>query len=264
MQQNKKTTKKVYLIGCGTGDPELLTLKALKAIEKIDIALIDHLISEEIVNLIPENTKIIYVGKQKGKLSLKQSDINKLMLEFAKDGFSVGRLKSGDPYIFGRGGEEALFLLSNGIDVEVIPGVSSSTTAPLMAGIPVTMRGLSTNFSVVSAHLAGNKFNKDWIHLLKIPNHTTVVLMGLSRAKQIKEEALKIGVSEDFPVAIISNASRKNQKVIITDIGNLDKKSKKAEKPAVIVFGEVVKMYGLLPEYKNEPIFEEVKGWKSF
>jgi uroporphyrin-III C-methyltransferase len=244
--------KKVYLIGCGTGDPELLTIKAYKAIQKLDIALVDHLITDEIIELIPEKTKILYVGKQKGKLSVKQEDINKLMLEFANKGLTVGRLKSGDPYIFGRGAEEASFLLSQGIEVEVVPGISSATGGLLTAGLTPTARGYATNFSVVSAHLAGNRFNKDWITLLKIPNHTTVVLMGLSRAKQIKEEALKFGISEDMPVAIISNASRKNQKVITTTLKNLDKKAKEAEKPAVLVFGNVVNLYGLLPAYENK------------
>jgi uroporphyrin-III C-methyltransferase len=256
---------KVYLIGCGTGDIELLTIKAYKILQTLDVALIDHLITDEIVELIPSKTKIIYVGKQKGKLSLKQEEINNLMLEFAKQGLTVGRLKSGDPYIFGRGAEEGLFLISNGIQVEVIPGISSGTSAPLLAGIPVTARGYATNFSIVSAHLAGNRFNNDWIHLLKIPNHTTVVLMGLSRAKQIKEEALKIGVSKNLPVAIISNASRNNQKVIITSLENLDKDSEKAEKPAVIVFGEVVNLHKKLPIYKNQNSQIETgeKVWKS-
>ena len=252
--------KKVYLIGCGTGDPELLTIKAYKAIKSLDVALIDHLISDEIVKLIPEKTKIIYVGKQKGKLSIKQEDINKLMLEFASKGLVVGRLKSGDPYIFGRGAEEASFLMSQGIEVEVIPGISSATGGLLVAGLTPTARGYATNFSVVSAHLAGNRFNKDWIPLLKMENHTTVVLMGLSRAKQIKEEALKIGVSEDLPVAIISNASRKNQKVITTNLKDLDEKAKLAEKPAILVFGNVVNLYGLLPI--NKPKKEEVKDGK--
>lgn len=252
--------KKVYLIGCGTGDPELLTIKAYKSLQKLDIALVDHLITDEIIQLIPENTKIIYVGKQKGKLSVKQEDINKLMLEFANKGLIVGRLKSGDPYIFGRGAEEASFLLSQGIEVEVIPGISSATGGLSVAGLTPTARGYATNFSIVSAHLAGNRFNKDWIHLLKIKNHTTVVLMGLSRAEQIKEEALKIGVSEDFPVAIISNASRKNQKVITTNLKNLDKKAKFAEKPAILVFGNIVNLYGLLPISKTNT--KEAKNGK--
>ncbi len=256
---------RVFLIGCGTGDPELLTIKALKTFEQLDVALIDHLITEEIVQLLPEKTKIIYVGKQKGKLSIKQDEINRFLLEFAKSGLTVGRLKSGDPYIFGRGGEEALFLLENEIDVEVIPGVSSSTSAPLYSGIPVVMRGYSTGFSVVSAHLAGNRFNKDWLPLLKQKNHTVVVLMGLSRAKDILEEAKVQNVNLNILMAIISNASRKNQKVIVGKLKEIEKLSKNAEKPAVIVFGEVVKLHDKLPSYKNVTSLTEIgeEVWKN-
>jgi len=255
---------KVYLIGCGTGDPELLTVKALKTFNKLDIALIDHLISEEIIELLPKRTKILYVGKQQGKLSIKQEEINKLIYEFAKEGLIVGRLKSGDPYVFGRGGEEGLFLVERGVEVEVIPGISSAISAPLYAGIPVVMRGYATSFSVVSAHLAGNKFNKDWIPLLKLKNHTVVVLMGLSRVKDILEEAKKEKIDLNTPVAIISNASRKNQKVITGKLKNLVKISKNAEKPAVIVFGEVVKLKDKL--LKTNEIQEILQGeavWKN-
>ncbi len=256
---------KVFLIGCGTGDPELLTVKALKTFEKLDVALIDHLITDEIVELLPEKAKVIYVGKQQGKLSVKQDDINNLLFEFAKAGLNVGRLKSGDPYIFGRGGEEALFLLERGVEVEVIPGVSSATSAPLFSGIPVVMRGYSTGFSVVSAHLAGNRFNKDWIPLLKIKNHTVVVLMGLSRVSDILNEAKKQSIDLNTPVAIISNASRENQKVITGVLKNIEELSKHAEKPAVIVFGDVVKLHEKLPNYKN--VISEIKTgeevWKS-
>ncbi len=255
--------KKVFLIGCGTGDPELLTVKALKTFQKLDVALVDHLISEEIIDLLPKRTKILYVGKQKGKLSIRQDEINKLLLAFAKAGLTVGRLKSGDPYVFGRGGEEALFLLENGVEVEVIPGVSSATVAPMYAGIPVVMRGFSTGFSVVSAHLAGNRFNKEWIPLLKQENHTVIVLMGLSRAKEILEEAKKQKIDLDKPVAIISNATRENQKVITGKLEDLPLLAKKAEKPAVLVFGEVVNLHEVLPTYKyvNQEKGESV--WKS-
>lgn len=255
---------KVYLIGCGTGDPELLTLKALKTFKKLDIALIDHLISQEIIELLPEKTKILYVGKQQGKLSIKQEEINNLIYEFAKEGLTVGRLKSGDPYVFGRGGEEALFLLERGVEVEVIPGISSATSAPLYAGIPVVMRGYATSFSVVSAHLAGNKFNKDWIPLLRLKNHTVIVLMGLSRAKDILKEAKRQNINLNIPVAIISNASRKNQKVITGKLNELENLSKQAEKPAVIVFGEVVKLKDkLLKTNEIKEILEGEAVWKN-
>ena len=256
---------KVFLIGCGTGDPELLTIKALKTFQRLDIALIDHLITDEIVSLLPEKTKILYVGKQKGKLSVKQEEINRLIYEFAKEGLTVGRLKSGDPYVFGRGGEEALYLLEKGIEVKVIPGVSSGITVPMYAGIPVVMRGYSTGFSVVSAHLKGNRFNKDWIPLLKIKNHTVVVLMGLSRAEDILNEAKRQNIDLEIDIGIISNGSRKNQKVLIGKLKDIVKLSKEAEKPSVIVFGEVVKLHRKLPNLMAEDLknFEGELIWKS-
>ncbi len=253
---------KVYLIGCGTGDPELLTIKAYKTLQKLDVALIDHLITDEVVELLPERTKILYVGKQQGKLSVKQEDINRLLYEFAKTGLKVGRLKSGDPYIFGRGGEEALFLIERGVEVEVIPGITSAISAPLFSGIPVVMRGYSTGFSVVSAHLAGNRFNKDWIPLLKIKNHTVVVLMGLSRAKDILEEAIRQGIDLNIPLAIISNASRENQKVVTGKLEEIVELAKISEKPAVLVFGKVVSLHKILPNYKNVTYRGE-EVWKS-
>jgi len=256
---------KVYLIGCGTGDPELLTIKAVKIFEKLEVALIDHLIPDEIVQLLPKKTKVMYVGKQKGKLSIKQEDINNLLYEFAKEGITVGRLKSGDPYVFGRGGEEAVFLTERGIEVQVIPGVSSATVSPLEAGIPVVMRGVSTSFSVVSAHLAGNRFNKDWIELLKKKNHTVIVLMGISRAKDIIKEAKKQNVNLNIPVAVVSNASRSNQKVLIGSLKEIEKIVQKAEKPAVMIFGDVVKLHHKLYNHNfvNKNQQGEAVQWKN-
>ncbi|MCX7759831.1 MAG: uroporphyrinogen-III C-methyltransferase [Hydrogenothermaceae bacterium] len=229
---------KVYIIGCGPGDPDLLTVKAVRAIKNLDIALVDHLISEEILELIPPGVKIIYVGKQKGKHSVKQEEINRFMYEFAKENLVVGRLKGGDPYVFGRGGEELIYLKSKGIDVEIIPGITSA----LSTGIPVTFREFSSSFSVVSAHIKGNKFNKNWIELLKIPNHTTIVLMGLSRVKEIKEEAIRQNIDLEIPTAIISNISRKNQKVVTGTLRDIEKIAQLVETPAIIMFGEVVKL----------------------
>lgn len=231
---------RVYLVGCGIGDPELLTLKAYKTIQSVDVVLYDHLISDEIMELVPEQTKKVFVGKQKGFHSIKQEAINALILEYALQGYSVARLKSGDPFVFGRGAEELKVLLEYGIKTEVIPGISSAISAPLTADIPITARGYASGFTVVSAHLRGDAIHLEWIDLLKKANHTVVVLMGLSKVAQIVEEAKKIGVAYNKPCSIISNASRKNQKVITTTLENLAHKAKGVERPAILVFGEVV------------------------
>jgi len=246
-EQTQQLFAKVVLVGCGTGDAELLTIKAYKAIQRADVVFVDHLVSDEIVALVPKDTKQIFVGKQKGAHSMKQEQINALLIEYAKKGFEVARLKAGDPYIFGRGAEEALALLAEGIKVEVIAGISSALAGPLSAGIAPTARGYATNLSIVSAHLAGNLLNTEWIEMLQLKNHTTIVLMGLSRAQEIQEEAQKIGVDLSLATAIISNASRADQKVVITTLQELPKEAKDAPRPAIIVFGEVVKLYGRLP-----------------
>jgi siroheme synthase len=159
----------------------------------------------------------------------------------------VARLKSGDPYVFGRGAEEAQFLALQGVRVRVIPGVSSAVAGPSSAGIPLTARGYATNVSIVSAHLAGSRFNTDWLPLLQIPNHTTVVLMGLSFAEQIAAHALQAGMPADMPVAIVSNATRANQESITTSIEKLAEDACQAKPPAILVFGEVVKLSSILP-----------------
>ncbi len=244
---------KLYLIGCGPGDADLLTLKALKAIEKLDIALIDHLLTQEIIDLIPSRTQVIFVGKEKGKHSFPQDQINTMITEYAHQGYTVGRLKCGDPYIFGRGTEEAIYATKNAIETEVIPGISSAFSAPLSVGIAPTARGVSSGVSIVSAHLCGDRVNLSWIPMLGVKDHTTVVLMGLSRTRQIVKEALDRGIDPTLPVAIVSNATTAIQSSIITTLSELVTVAKGAPKPAILVFGDVVNLSLTLPHYQYEP-----------
>lgn len=239
-QELKIKKAKVYLVGCGLGDVELLTIKAYKTIQKVDVILYDHLISQEILDVIPKNTKQIYVGKQKDFHSKTQEEINELIFKYASKGLQVARLKSGDPFVFGRGAEELADMVDHGIECEVIAGISSSISGCSQALIPITARGYAAGFTVVSAHLKGNNINLEWIDILKKSNHTVVVLMGLSRAREISECAIKLGVDKDKPCAIISNASRENQSVVQTTIENLYRDSIGVERPAIIVFGDVV------------------------
>lgn len=243
---------KLFLIGCGPGDSDLLTLKALKTIQKLDIALIDHLLTQEIIDLIPSSTKVIFVGKEKGRHSVTQETINGMIIDYAKQGFQVGRLKCGDPYIFGRGTEEAVCAFQHGVETEVIPGISSALSAPLAAGIAPTSRGLSTGVSIVSAHLKGNRINIDWLPMLQFKNHTTVVLMGLSRSEQITNEAITMGIDPKMPVAIISNATSNQQNAIYTTLEKLPEAAKDAPRPGLLVFGDVVNLSNILPKYTYE------------
>lgn len=240
--ETHKLFGKVYLVGCGIGDPELLTIKAYKAIQSVDVVLYDNLITEKILELIPDRVEKIYVGKSKGNHSSSQDAINKLLLDYANLGYRVARLKNGDPYIFGRGAEEAEFLIKNNVDVEVIAGISSAIAAPLSAGIPPTARGYSTGVTIVTAHKEGCEFNRNWVELLKIPNHTVIVLMGVTQTENIIIESMNLGIDLSTPAAIISNASRENQRTIITTLGKLENDSKNAEKPAILVFGDVVRL----------------------
>lgn len=245
-EQCNKLFSTVYLIGCGPGNVDMLTLKAYRTIQQMDVVLYDHLVTQEVLDLIPQQAQRISVGKQKGQHSFRQEQINELIFEQAKSGLKIARLKSGDPYIFGRGAEEAEYLIERGIKVEVISGISSAIAGPTGAGIPPTARGYATNMSIVSAHLAGNRINTDWLPLLKIPNHTTIVLMGLSFATIIAQMAIDSGVSRSIPVAIIANASRPNQQVLITDIEQLPQTAKQAQRPAIIVIGDVVNLHKVL------------------
>ncbi|RLB73320.1 MAG: uroporphyrinogen-III C-methyltransferase, partial [Deltaproteobacteria bacterium] len=245
-KQCQKLLSTVYLIGCGPGDIDLLTLKAYRTIQQIDVVLYDQLVTQEILDLVPQHAQRISVGKQKGEHSFRQEQINEMIYEQAKSGLKIARLKSGDPYIFGRGAEEAEYLIERGVRVEVINGISSAIAGPSCAGIPPTARGYATNMSVVSAHLAGNKINTDWLPLLQIPNHTTIVLMGLSFATQISAQALKSGADKTTPVAIISNASRPDQKTIITDLEHLPTAASSAQRPAILVIGNVVNLHQIL------------------
>lgn len=239
----------VFLVGCGPGDVRLLTLQAYQCIQQMDVVLYDHLISEDVLALIPETVEKVYVGKQKDLHSVNQQQINEMILDYARQGCKVARLKSGDPYIFGRGAEEAQYLAEQGVRVEVIAGISSALAGPASSGIPLTARGYAANLSIVSAHLSGSKINREWLPLLKLPSHTTVVLMGLSFAAEISRMALDSGVEPQLPVAIISNASRFNQQLVVTTVAQLPEDALKAQRPAVLVFGDVVNLHKVLPHH---------------
>jgi len=238
---------KVYLVGCGLGDPELLTIKAYRTIQSVDVVLYDHLISREIMALVPETTLKVSVGKKKDFHSKSQEEINALILAYAGEGKSVARLKSGDPFVFGRGSEELMDIVGAGLESEVIPGISSAISGCSTAGIPITARGYAAGFTVVSAHLKGNSVNLDWVDLLAKENHTVVVLMGVTRAKEIVTESQRLGVSQEKPCAIVSNASRANQKVRTCTLANLKICAAEAERPAILVFGDVVSFTEKLP-----------------
>ena len=196
---------KVYIVGAGPGDPELLTLKALRLIKSADVILYDRLINQEILLFAKPDCELVYVGKEDGKHTIEQEKINELLLKYAHTREVVVRLKGGDPFIFGRGGEEALFLAEHGIEFEVVPGVSSFYSVPAYAGIPITFRGISSSFAVITGHEDPRKERSsiDWESLKGI--NTLIVLMGVSRRKEIARRLIEIGRDPKAPVAFLSS-----------------------------------------------------------
>lgn len=233
---------KVYLTGAGPGDVELLTIKALKIIQKADVIIYDKLANPEILDEAKDNAELIFVGKERGNHKIPQDEINEIIYQSALKNETVVRLKGGDPFVFGRGGEEALYLKERNIKFEIIPGITSAIAVPAYAGIPVTNRGITPSFRVVTGHRKTNDniANINWSSFIE--NETIVFLMGLHNIKLIVTKLLEVGKAKDYPCAIISQGTTKNQKVITGTLEDIVLKSKDAISPAIIIVGEVVKL----------------------
>jgi uroporphyrin-III C-methyltransferase len=243
---------KVFLVGAGPGDPALLTIKAADLLKNAKNVVYDRLVSEEILALIPQSAEKIYVGKESGRHIVPQDKITELLVKMAHEGKDVVRLKGGDPFIFGRGGEEAEALAEKGIEFEIIPGVSSSVVAPMYAGIPLTHRDYASSVAIVTGHQAGD--GERTIEWTKIANavDTIVILMGIESLEAIIEKLLKGGIKPTTPVAIIEKGTSKQQRSITGTIETIIKDSKEAtiKPPAVIVIGGVVNLGRKLAWFK--------------
>ncbi|MBS4535477.1 uroporphyrinogen-III C-methyltransferase [Clostridium sp. D2Q-14] len=247
---------KVYLVGAGPGDYKLVTLKGLELVKKCDVVVYDRLSSPEILNNTKDGCEFIYVGKKSGNHTMKQYDINKLLVEKAKEGKEVVRLKGGDPYVFGRGGEEGEYLFNEGIDFEVVPGITSAIGGLCYGGIPITNRGYNTSFHIITGHLKDEKDELDFTNLAKLDG-TLVFLMGMKNLERICEELIKNGKNIDTPVAIIHWATYPNQQVITGKLSNITEEVKKHKitSPSLIVVGEVVKLREKLNFQERKPLF---------
>ena len=241
---------KVYIVGAGPGDPELLTLKALRLIKSAEVILYDRLINQEILLFAKPDCELVYVGKEDGKHTIEQEKINELLLRYAHTREVVVRLKGGDPFIFGRGGEEALFLAEHSIEFEIVPGVSSFYSVPAYAGIPITFRGISSSFAVITGHEDPRKERSsiDWESLKGI--NTLIVLMGVSRRKEIARRLIEIGRDPKEPVAFIENGTTERQRVILTDLYELSTNPPEVSPPAIMVVGSVVRLRENLSWYE--------------
>ncbi|WP_305464676.1 uroporphyrinogen-III C-methyltransferase [Photobacterium leiognathi] len=231
----------VTLVGAGPGDPELLTVKALNSILDADVILYDFLVSPEIVALFPKQSHAIAVGKRCNRQSTSQQTINELLLQYAQLGKKVCRLKGGDPFIFGRGGEEALFLEHHNIQCAIIPGITAAMGCCSYSGIPLTHRQVSRGFTVITAHSQKDTHQINWQALVEL-QHSLVFYMGLNRAEQIAAQLMRHGMAASTPIAIISQGTTPNQSQLITSLAQLPEQLAKhtLPSPALIVIGDVV------------------------
>ena len=233
---------KVYLIGTGPGDPGLITLKGSRIIPLCDAVVYDDLIPPEILSLAKPGAQKIYVGKRAGRDYMKQPQINELLLSLAGQGLTIARLKGGDPCIFGRGGEEALFLHENNIPFEIIPGITSAIAGPISAGIPPTHRGIASSVKFITAHEDTDKSSGflDW-SLLARDSGTLVFLMGASRIGRIADKLMDEGMRPDMPCALIQNATTPMQRHIVSTLADVGAEAEKygIGSPCIVVVGAV-------------------------
>jgi len=228
----------VYIVGGGPGDPGLITVKGLECLRRADVVLHDRLVAQELLTEVPSHAELIDVGKEPKRHRRSQEEINALMIEKARAGKNVVRLKGGDPFVFGRGGEECLALAEAGIRYEVVPGVSSAIAVPAYAGIPVTQRGVTTAFTVVAGHTGSRDSTIDWDAISRVG--TIVFLMGVEHLPEIVQELIAHGRGTDTPVALIQEGTTRNQLVLTGTLSDIVEKAQEVRPPAVLVVGEVV------------------------
>ena len=247
-----RPTGRVTLVGAGPGDPELLTIKAVRALARADVVVHDRLVSEAVLEHAPAGARRIYVGKRKARHALPQADIDALLVGLAFSGLEVVRLKGGDPFVFGRGGEEMLACRAAGVSCEVVPGVSAALAAAAGAGAPLTHRGVAQALTVVTAHAAPDgeggwrEPDLDWAALAR-PNATVAVYMGLSTAGLVAERLVAHGRAPSTPVLIVERASLPQERRALTDLAGLAQAARAFDGPAVLIVGETAALAQVEP-----------------
>ena len=246
----------VYLVGAGPGDPDLLTFRALHLIQRADVVLYDRLIGEPILNLVRRDAERVYVGKMAKNHTLPQEDISALMVRLAREGKRVLRLKGGDPFIFGRGGEEIEALAAEGIAFQVVPGITAASGCAAYAGIPLTHRDHAQTCIFVTGHGKDGQIDLDWKVLLQ-PNQTVAIYMGLSHLGDLLAAFVERGADPAMPAAVIDNGTRADQKVVTGTLETLGTKAAQADLkgPALIIVGGVASLRDKLKWYRaSEPV----------
>jgi len=233
----------VYLVGAGPGDPELLTLRALKLMERAEVMLYDNLVSDAVLELVPASVERIYVGKRRADHTLRQEEINALLVRHARAGRRVLRLKGGDPFMFGRGGEEIDSLAANGIPFEVVPGITAALGVAAFTGIPLTHRDYAQACLFVTGHLKNGSMDLDWPALAR-PRQTVVVYMGLLCLPILCAKLIEYGQSPDLPAAVIQQGTAPTQRVVTGTLATLPELAERAELhgPTLIIVGDVVRL----------------------
>ena len=252
------STGKVSLVGAGPGDPDLLTVKALKAIQSADIVVYDRLVSEAIMALVPHGVTRFFVGKSCKQKMMPQEEIHELLISLAKKGNDVVRLKGGDPFMFGRGGEEAIELAKHSIPFEIIPGITSAHGCGAYAGIPLTHRGLATGVRIITGHRTADEDKEEPLELdwksLADTETTLVVYMGLANLALIARKLMEHGLSADYPAAAIAHGTMPSQRVVIADLATIAEKTKDAQlaSPVLVIIGKVAALGRELEWFKSE------------
>jgi uroporphyrinogen III methyltransferase/synthase len=249
---------KVYLVGAGPGDPKLITVKGLEAIQKSDAIVYDRLSSPRLLKHAKTNAQKIYVGKLPDRHTLNQEKINQLLVDLALEGKVVTRLKGGDPCVFGRVGEEAELLVEHGIEFEIVPGITSAVAVPAYAGIPVTHRDFNPSFSIITGHEQPEKLDStiNWKQI-STATETLIFLMGVAKIEYISKQLIKFGKSQDTPVALIRWGTTIKQQTLVGTLATIAKQVEETnfKPPAIILVGEVVTLREKLQWYEKKPLF---------
>jgi uroporphyrin-III C-methyltransferase/precorrin-2 dehydrogenase/sirohydrochlorin ferrochelatase len=252
---NAVSEGEVYLVGAGPGDPDLLTFRALRLMQQADVVVYDRLVSPEILELVRRDSQQIYVGKQRNNHTIPQASINELLATLAKQGKRVVRLKGGDPFIFGRGGEEIETLMAQGIRFQVVPGITAASGCSTYAGIPLTHRDHAQSCTFVTGHLKDGSIDLNW-QQLSAPNQTIVIYMGLMGLEKICEQLIKHGCPNHHPIALVQQGTTAYQQVIIGTLANLPQLIAKKEirPPTLIIIGSVVNLHQKLAWFNPSTI----------
>jgi uroporphyrin-III C-methyltransferase/precorrin-2 dehydrogenase/sirohydrochlorin ferrochelatase len=243
----------VFLVGTGPGDPDLLTLRALRCMQAADVVLYDNLVSEPIRALLPEGIERIYVGKERANHTMRQQSINALMVDLAQKGRRVLRLKGGDPFVFGRGGEEIETLAENGVPFQVVPGITAALGVAAYCGIPLTHRDYAQSVTFVTGHLKDGSMDLDWVALAR-PRQTVVIYMGLLGLPVLCEQLIAHGRSAQTPAAVIQQGTQPTQRVVTATLATLAQRvqAEGLKPPTLIIVGEVVLLHDKLKWFQPD------------